>query len=222
MLLKPLSNLNITFEKKETTTKKKHSYTQNVNFKMLCKKEWWHFLWCFKQNLNIANKRKLLLWKWRELNANINCLREYSTRIIKINLTIMNEIKKKREHGVKFTQSSLTKNEKKKNLYFWYDFTQRSVSVHIYMNVRSYNQLFVSLWLVLLFTQLYAYAYCFAVLSSIYATVTVVVLVITFVTIVLYILYFKNASYPYAHMATKPKNWKQTKLKITFNQFWGD
>lgn len=132
MLLKPLSNLNITFEKKETTTKKKHSYTQNVNFKMLCKKEWWHFLWCLKQNLNIANKRKLLLWKWRELNANINCLREYSTRIIKINLTIMNEIKKKREHSVKFTQSSLTKNEKKKNLYFWYDFTQLFLCIYIY------------------------------------------------------------------------------------------
>lgn len=47
------------------------------------------------------------------------------------------------------------------------------------------------------------------VLTLIYATVTVVVRVITFVTTVLYILYFKNASYPYAHIATKPKNWKK-------------
>lgn len=93
--------------------------------------------------------------------------------------------------------------------------------IYIWMCEATISYLFRCGWCCC-FTQLYAYAYCFAVLSSIYATVTVVVLVITFVTIVLYILYFKNASYPYAHMATKPKNWKQTKLKITFNQFRGN
>lgn len=46
------------------------------------------------------------------------------------------------------------------------------------------------------------------ILSTIYATDTVVVRVTTFVTTVLYSRYFKYASYPYAHIATNPKNWK--------------